>query len=99
MRIYSKSALVAFHQTHPEAKERLDAWFRACETCDAANYNELKQTFQTADYVPKKFTIFDVGGNKFRIVTVIHYNTKSVYIRAVFTHAEYDKWTKQNRGK
>lgn len=65
----------------------------------ATNYNELKQTFQTADYVPKKFTIFDVGGNKFRIVTVIHYITKSVYVRAVFTHAEYDKWTKQNRGK
>lgn len=65
----------------------------------ATNYNELKQTFQTADYVPKKFTIFDVGGNKFRIVTVIHYNTKSVYVRAVFTHAEYDKWSKQNRGK
>jgi mRNA interferase HigB len=99
MWIISKAALVAFYQTHPEAKDRLEAWYRICETCKATNYNELKQTFQTADYVPRKFTIFDVGGNEFRIVTVIHYNTKKVFIRAVLTHAEYDKWTKQNRGK
>lgn len=99
MRIISKSALITFYQAHPEAKARLEAWYRACKACNAVNYNELKQTFQTADYVPRKFTIFDVGGNEFRIVTVIHYDKQTVFIREVLTHAQYDKWTKQNRGK
>lgn len=95
----SKTRLVSFYQKHPEAKEKLEAWYRACKACQAANFSELKQTFNTADYVPEKYTIFDVGGNDYRIVAVIHYNTQKVYIREVFTHAQYDKWTKQNRRK
>ncbi|TMI36703.1 MAG: type II toxin-antitoxin system HigB family toxin, partial [Betaproteobacteria bacterium] len=46
----------------------------------------------SADYVPP-YTIFDVGGNKYRIVTAIHYNRRKVYIRHVLTHAEYDRWS------
>lgn len=99
MRPISKTALIRFYQIHPKAKEKLEAWYRACESCNAKNFSELKQTFNTADYVPEKYTIFDVGGNAYRIVTVIHYNTGKVFIRAVLTHAEYDKWSKQNRGK
>lgn len=99
MRIISKTALVSFYQTHQEAKDRLEAWYRACKACNAKNHIELKQTFQTADYVPEKYTIFDVGGNNYRIVAVIHYDKQMVYIREVLTHAQYDKWTKQNRGK
>ena len=43
--------------------------------------------------------MFDVGGNAYRVIAVIHYNTQIAYIRAVLTHAEYDKWTKDYRGK
>ena len=99
MRIISKAALVDFWTIHPEAKEKLEAWYRACLACNARNLSELKQTFQTADYVPKQFTIFDVGGNAYRIVTAIHYDKQKLFIREVLTHARYDKWTKQNRGK
>lgn len=99
MRIISKTALVKFYGIHPEAKPKLEAWYRACKSCTAKNFPELKQAFQTADYVPKKYTVFDVGGNAYRVVSVIHYNTQTVYIRGVFTHAEYDKWTKDNREK
>ncbi|OTP80603.1 hypothetical protein PAMC26510_01395 [Caballeronia sordidicola] len=53
----------------------------------------MKRTFNTVDYVAP-FTVFDVGGNKYRVITDIHYNRKKVYIRYVLTHAEYDrnKW-------
>jgi mRNA interferase HigB len=43
------------------------------------------------------YTIFDVGGNKYRVVTVIHYNRARVYVRHVFTHAEYDDWSRSMR--
>lgn len=99
MRIITKSALVNFCTIHPEAREKLEAFYRALKHCSALSFNELKQTFQTADYVPKKYTVFDVGGNAYRVVAVIHYNTQTAYIRGVFTHVEYDRWTKYNRGK
>jgi mRNA interferase HigB len=99
MRIISKAALVDFYQEYPDAKEKLEAWYRTCKSCNAKNFSELKQTFNTADYVPRQFTVFNAGGNEYRIVTAIHYDKQLVYIREVLTHVQYDKWTKQNRGK
>jgi mRNA interferase HigB len=43
------------------------------------------------------YTVFDVGGNSFRVIAVIHYNRQKLYIREVFTHAEYDRWSKALR--
>jgi mRNA interferase HigB len=53
----------------------------------------VKQIFSSADQVGK-LTVFNIGGNKVRLITAIHYNRKKVYIRAVLTHSEYDldKW-------
>ena len=99
MRVIAKTALVAFWNQHPEAQCSLLAWYKVAEKLVAKDYVELKQTFGAADYVPKKFTVFDVAGNNYRVVTVIHYNTQIMFIRHVFTHSEYNKWTKDNRGK
>jgi mRNA interferase HigB len=59
---------------------------------------QVKQAFNSADYVPP-FVIFDAGGNNFRIVAVLHFNRQRLYIREVLTHAEYDRWNKSNRSK
>lgn len=99
MRVIAKSSLAAFWAHQPEAEEAMQAWFKTASNCKAKDFGELKQTFGSADYVPTKYTIFDVGGNKYRVVCVIHYNTQRMYIRDVFTHKEYDLWTKRNRGK
>jgi mRNA interferase HigB len=99
MHVIAKSSLLEFSGKHPASREKLLAWHRLMESCSAKDFNELKRTFSTADYVPDQFTVFDVGGNEYRIVTVIHYNTQRVYIRRVATHIEYDKWTRRNRGK
>jgi mRNA interferase HigB len=57
-----------------------------------ADFNAIKRTFGAADYVAP-YTIFDVGGNRFRVITAIHYDRGRVYIRHVFTHPEYDEWS------
>jgi mRNA interferase HigB len=98
MKIIYKTAITKFAAKHPEAGKRLFLWVQTLEDCSAKSFSELKRTFRSADYVPK-FTIFDVGGNTYRVVTVIDYKTQRVLIDDVFTHAEYDKWTKDNRGK
>ena len=61
-----------------------------------ADFNAVKGTFGAADYVAP-YTIFNVGGNKFRIITAIHYNRERIYVRYVFTHPEYDRWSDEMR--
>jgi mRNA-degrading endonuclease HigB of HigAB toxin-antitoxin module len=73
---------------------------------DAMNYRapyhnlvELKQTFGSVDYVPvgkRKFYVFDIGGNKYRLVAAIHFNTQTLFVRFMMTHVEYDRgdWKK-----
>jgi len=60
---------------------------------DFGSFADLKRVFRSVDKVGK-FTVFDVGGNKYRLIAAIHYNRKKVYIRHVLTHAGYDqdKW-------
>lgn len=99
MRIISKAALVQFWKIHPEAESKLQAWYKALSKCSARDYNELKQTFSTADYVPAKYTVFDVGGNTYRVIVVLHYDRQIAFVREVLTHTEYNKWTRDNRGK
>lgn len=99
MDIISKTKVKPFAAAHPESEKKLTGWIRTLEQTSAKSFNELKLTFRTADYVPKEFTVFDVGGNAYRIVTVIRYKTQRAHILHVFTHAEYDKWTKGNRRK
>ena len=74
----------------------LEDWFRKASRCEATSFTALGLTFNSADYVDG-FTIFDVGGNRFRIVAAVHYDKHRIYVRAVMTHAEYDRdnWRKK----
>lgn len=74
----------------------LEEWFRKASEFAATTFPAVRQTFGSADYVDG-FTIFDVGGNRYRIVAVIHYDKQRMYVRQVVTHAEYDRnhWRKR----
>lgn len=63
------------------------------------DFHAIKASFPAADHVAP-YTIFDIGGNKFRLIVAIHYNTGKVFVRHVFTHADYDTWSyEMRRGK
>jgi len=96
MRIISKRPLREFWLTHPEAKPALIEWFGKVSKLVANSFPNLRDTFSSADYVDG-FTLFDIGGNRYRIAAVIHYDKQRMYIRAVMTHAEYDRndWRKK----
>lgn len=98
MHIISKKALQMFWVKHPQAKAPLEAWYRVVSLTSFEHFAAIKQAFNAADYVPP-FTVFDVGGNNFRVIAVIHYNRQKLYIRNVFTHADYDRWSQTNRSK
>ena len=98
MHVISKHALAAFWLKHPAARVPLEAWYRLVKTSNYLSFQEIKKTFSSADYVPP-FVVFDVGGNNFRVIGAIHYDRQKLYTREVFTHAEYDRWSKAYRSK
>ena len=90
MHVIAKPALVEFWAVHPDAERPLQAWYRIMESEVFADFNDLRATFVSADYVDG-LTIFNIGGNKYRLIAAIHYNRYKVFIRAVLSHAEYDR--------
>ncbi len=99
MWVISKRTVLEFIERHPETREPMLTWHTLAAGCLAHDFHELKLSFGSADHVPPQYTVFDVGGNRFRIVAAIHYNRQSLFVRHVLTHAEYDLWTRTNRRK
>ena len=93
MHVITRKRLNEFAEKHPESKAALAHWYSLAKRNDFASFAELKAVFPSADLV-EKLTIFNVGGNKVRLVAAVHYNRRRIYIRAVLTHTEYDqgKW-------
>jgi mRNA interferase HigB len=97
MNVIAKSALVRFWERQPKgepvkaAKAAMSQWFTAASDAQWDHFDDLKKTFNTADYVGDGKVVFDVGGNKYRIVGLVAYRTKRIFILFVGTHAEYDR--------
>jgi mRNA interferase HigB len=88
--------LRAFWQKHPEAENGLRQWHTIVEHAEFRDFNHVRETFNSADYVPP-YTIFDVGGNNYRVVVIARYRFKKIYVQQVMTHQEYDDWNKRYR--
>jgi len=92
MHVISRKRLNEFADRHPDSRSSLAHWYRELKRRNFASLAELRMIFPSADQVGK-LTVFNVGGNKVRLVAAVHYNRRRVYIRAVLTHAEYDEGT------
>ena len=90
MRIISNSALRAFAALHPQANEPLQGWGRVIEKNRFDHWAELKAAFNAIDKVGE-LTVFDIGGNKYRLIAYIRFEKQILYIKAVLTHQDYDK--------
>lgn len=98
LRIISKKKLRDYYQGNAQAEIPLTEWFFKMKGCHATSSNELKNYFNSVDAV-YGYTIFNVGGNNYRLVTAIHYNTQYCFVRAVWTHAEYSRRSNQDKLK
>ena len=90
MRVISKRRLREFALIHAEADGPLRSWYQVCKKTQFANFDQLKKAFRSVDKVGK-FTVFNIGGNKFRLIAVIHYQYGKIYVRHVLTHDKYDR--------
>ena len=90
MRIISKKALRDFWILHPEAESPLQNWFEVVSGAAFGSFHDIRKTLPSADWV-QGLVVFNVGGNNYRLVAAVHFNTQRVYVRQVLTHAEYSK--------
>ena len=90
MHVISRKKLIEFWKEYPKTKNALETFYTIMDKTNFSHFNHLKQAFPNVDQVGK-CTIFDVGGNKVRVIAAIHYDSHKIYIRHVLTHADYDK--------
>jgi len=102
MRVLSLPKLRAFWERHAQAESPLRTWFNTLIAASPRHLNDMKQTFGSVDYVPDKkdsvgWHVFNVGGNNVRVICKVDYVTQYTLIKHVFTHEQYNDWTKENR--
>ncbi|OGX90584.1 type II toxin-antitoxin system HigB family toxin [Hymenobacter coccineus] len=90
MVIISQKPLRAFWEQHPDAKEALSAWCAFVQESDWARHADVIQAYNTAEYTRDGRYVFNVRGNRYRLVARLHFATRTVFIRFVGTHQQYD---------
>ena len=93
MRIIAVSRLREFWSRpgRSDAEQPLRAWASVVKAADWSTPTDVREMFRSADKVANNRVVFNIGGNKYRLVVAIHYRGKRAYIRFVGTHAEYDR--------
>ncbi|GCL38873.1 hypothetical protein SR1949_39920 [Sphaerospermopsis reniformis] len=91
MRIVSKTRLEQACEKHPDAEASIQFWKKLVKGQKWNSFTDVKTTVPFAPDQVKNFVIFNIGGNKYRLITCIDYKKKAIYIREFLTHAEYSK--------
>lgn len=95
LNVVSRTKLRDFWLVHEKAKGPLEKWYDIVRHATWLRAEDVRKTYNSADGV-NGFTVFDVGGG-FRVVVDIAFSQGFVFIKHVFTHTEYDKWSDQQR--
>jgi len=88
--VITHARVVVAQARFPESSRALDFWYRAMKRGRFATFAELRATFGSVDKVGPLF-VFNIGGNKLRLIAVVHFSSGKVFVRHVLSHAEYDR--------
>ena len=91
MRVISGKGLHRFQERHRDAASALDAWSRRAEQAEWLSPQQVKVDYPSASILPGDRVVFNIKGNHYRLVALIHYDTGHIYVRFIGTHAEYDR--------
>lgn len=89
MRVINRKELDRFKKRHPQSIRPLAGWETVITQSEYRSFNELRRAFPSADYLPSGYTVFNIGGNKYRLITEMDYPFRMVDVKVVWTHAEY----------
>lgn len=90
MVVISKSKLVGFYSIYTKAEEPVLRWYYEVMNSDWNGLADIKKTFNSVDFVGNDRYVFNLGGNKYRLVAMIHFSKRTLYIRFIGTHKQYE---------
>lgn len=90
LRIISKKKVRDYIKENAQSELPLTEWYYSMQATNAENLSELRRQFNSVDNV-YGYTVFNIGGNNYRLISAVHYNIQHCYIRTIWTHAEYSK--------
>ena len=91
MRIMTKATIRDYIKDNPNSETALIEWMEKTEKAEWKNFADIKNTFNSVDYVGKQHYVFDIKGNDYRLIVVIQFTPGNVFIRFIGTHVEYDR--------
>jgi len=91
MVVIAKRAINEFIEMHPKSANALLSWYLKVKQSDWENFADVKKVFGATDSVGNGLYVFNIRGNKYRVIARIIFKVRTVYIRFIGTHAEYDK--------
>jgi mRNA interferase HigB len=91
MVIISQRIINEFAKEYPLAGEPLNKWYKQTIAADWQSFNETKKTFNATDFDGNDRYVFDIGGNNYRLVAMIHFKKRTLYIRFIGTHKQYEQ--------
>jgi mRNA interferase HigB len=93
MRVVSHRKLVEFYQKegHGDSRTALERWYEIAENAEWHNFSDIKVDFPSTDYVGNQRYVFNIKGNRYRLVVVVKFTIGHLFVRFVGTHSEYDK--------
>jgi mRNA interferase HigB len=96
MVIISRPIIREFISRYPLSANPLNEWYYKTKSSDWAKFNDLKQSWNSCDFIGNERYVFDIAGNNFRLIAMIHFKRRTLYIRRILTHEEYDEMSKRN---
>ncbi len=91
MVVISKTILVEFGKEHADAIDSMNHWWKTVQAKDWKSLNDIKKDFGSVDYVGNDRYVFNIKGNRYRLVAMIFFNIRTVFIRYIGTHKDYNK--------
>src|SRR5687767_5398748 len=91
MVILSKTIINEFITREPQTADALLHWYKVVKAADWSKFQDVKKTFNSVDAVANNRFIFNIKGNSYRLIAVIHFDLRTLYIVFLGSHSEYDK--------
>lgn len=91
MNVVARPILIGFARVHPDAEQPLKAWYAEATKAAWTTPQDIKRLYPSASFLGGNRVVFNLGGNKYRLIVAVAYQFRAVYIKFIGTHAQYDK--------
>lgn len=93
MEIFGRKRLDMFRLRHANSRVAIDQWLGIAESAEWQTPSDVRDRLPNVDFLPDNRLIFNLGGNKYRLVAHISYKNQTIMVERIGTHSEYDRWT------